>query len=55
METLGKGDWILLLQLDSYPELNMYWCDAGRLYFWIRLPDLKARRFDQVWCILQTT
>ena len=29
------------------------WGDVGRLYFWIRDADLRARRFDATWLILQ--
>lgn len=49
----GRGDWRLLLQLDSDDTAGMMWGDVGRLYFWIRLPDLRARRFDRVWLVLQ--
>jgi uncharacterized protein YwqG len=27
--------------------------DAGRLYFWIRKLDLRARDFSRIWMILQ--
>jgi uncharacterized protein YwqG len=49
----GSADWRLLMQLDSDDEAGMMWGDAGRLYFWIREADLRERRFDKVWLILQ--
>ncbi|CAN5869441.1 hypothetical protein BH23ACT12_BH23ACT12_03770 [soil metagenome] len=50
----GTSDWVLLLQLDSDPSANLNWGDAGMLYFWIPRPDLRDRRFDRVWAILQS-
>jgi uncharacterized protein YwqG len=49
----GIKDWTLLLQLDSDDAADMMWGDAGRLYFWIRKQDLRARDFSRVWMILQ--
>jgi hypothetical protein len=64
----AAGAWQLLLQLDShilpkYPGLaanprateegEWSWGDAGRLYFMIREPDLKAARFDRTCFVLQ--
>jgi uncharacterized protein YwqG len=46
-------DWRLLLQVDSDDGAHMMWGDAGMLYFWIRQDDLRARRFDKAWLILQ--
>jgi uncharacterized protein YwqG len=48
-----KYDWRLLLQVDTDETARMMWGDAGRLYFWIRDQDLRARRFDKAWMILQ--
>ena len=45
--------WRLLLQLDSDDEAGMMWGDSGMLYFWIREEDLRERRFDEAWLILQ--
>lgn len=47
--------WQLLLQLDSLAmdEFELNFGDDGALYFYIRTEDLKARRFDRVWVILQ--
>lgn len=50
----GVSDWVLLLQLDSDPSANLNWGDAGMLYFWIPRQDLRDRRFDRVWAILQS-
>ena len=46
-------DWRLLLQVPSLEEANMMWGDAGCLYFCIRQSDLKVRRFERCWMILQ--
>jgi uncharacterized protein YwqG len=48
-----KYDWRLLMQIDSDDAAKMMWGDAGRLYFWIRDQDLRERRFDKAWMILQ--
>jgi uncharacterized protein YwqG len=31
----------------------MMWADLGRVYFWIREEDLRERRFERAWAILQ--
>jgi uncharacterized protein YwqG len=49
----GAREWQLLLQLDSDDACSMMWGDLGRLYFWMRRPDLAARAFDRAWMILQ--
>jgi uncharacterized protein YwqG len=46
--------WRLLFQLDSDPNAEMMWIDAGCLYFWIRDDDLRQRRFDDCWMIMQS-
>jgi uncharacterized protein YwqG len=46
-------EWRLLLQIDSLDENNMMWVDSGRLYFWIKENDLKAKNFDKAWFALQ--
>lgn len=49
--------WRLLLQLDTVEsdrdDFELMFGDCGRLYFYIREPDLKARAFDKVWMISQ--
>lgn len=50
----GAADWVLLLQLDSDPSANLLWGDSGMLYFWIPRQDLRDRRFDRVWAIIQS-
>ncbi len=50
----GALSWQLLLQVDSDEAAGMRWSSAGRLYFWIEQPALKARRFDNVWLALQS-
>jgi len=44
----GKHAWQLLLQIDSDPNADMSWSDAGSVYFFIRSEDLKAQNFDRV-------
>ena len=48
-----RYDWHLLIQVDSDEAAHMMWGDSGRLYFWMRDQDLRARRFDKSWMILQ--
>ena len=45
--------WSLLMQVESNEDLGMMWGDMGRLYLWITDEDLKARRFEKSWLILQ--
>ena len=45
--------WNLLMQVESNEDLGMMWGDMGRLYLWITDEDLKARRFEKSWLILQ--
>jgi uncharacterized protein YwqG len=48
------ANWRLLLQMDTDEEgPGWMWGDVGRIYFWIKQQDLAARRFDDVWLILQ--
>ena len=48
-------DWQLLFQLDTVAsgKFELMFGDCGRIYFYIRKEDLRARRFDRVWLILQ--
>jgi uncharacterized protein YwqG len=46
-------DWRLLLQVPSCEEAGMMWGDMGCLYYCIRDEDLRNRRFDRVWMVLQ--
>lgn len=48
-----SADWVLLFQLDSDSNAGMEWSDRGKLFFWIRKDDLKGRRFDKVYMIIQ--
>lgn len=45
--------WNLLMQVESNEDLGMMWGDLGRLYLWITDEDLRARRFEKTWLILQ--
>ncbi len=49
----GAADWRLLLQIDTDEEIGMMWGDCGMLYFFIRVEDLEAGNFDDVWMTLQ--
>lgn len=48
-------DWILLLQLSwlEGEESELMWGDCGRIYFYIRKDDLKNKRFEGAWLVLQ--
>lgn len=48
-------DWLLLFQLDTveHNDFELMFGDCGRIYFYIRREDLKRRRFDRIWLILQ--
>ena len=46
-------EWTLLFQLNSIDEAEMMWGDCGNLYFWIKMQDLKAKKFENCWQILQ--
>ena len=47
-------DWLLLLQIDTDAGAKMRWANNGMVYYWIRQADLRARRFDQSWLVLQS-
>lgn len=47
------SEWVLLLQIDSEPDVGMMWGDMGKLYFCIRRKDLQAQRFEKVYCDFQ--
>lgn len=53
----ASKQWRLLLQLDTVESdadgFELMFGDCGRLYFYIRESDLKARNFDRVWMIAQ--
>ena len=45
--------WEMLFQIDSEEAPKMMWGDVGRLYFWIKKEDLKAKNFDNVIVLMQ--
>jgi hypothetical protein len=45
--------WRLLWQIDTDDAAGFMWGDGGRLYLLARDEDLKARRFDRAWLVLQ--
>lgn len=45
--------WRLLMQVDTDDEAGVMWGDCGMLYFWIPEESLAARRFEDVWLVLQ--
>jgi uncharacterized protein YwqG len=50
----GASEWRLLLQVDTQDDVTgMMWGDCGRLFYWIREPDLRARNWDRIWPVLQ--
>ena len=55
-EKEAPDKWLPLLQLDTVEDGDLtrdLVCDCGRLYFYITRDDLAARRFENVWLILQ--
>jgi uncharacterized protein YwqG len=48
-----QQNWRLVLQVDSCEAANMAWGDRGRLFVWMREPDIRARNFEASWTILQ--
>ncbi len=46
-------DWKLLLQIDSNEETDMMWCDYGKIYLWITKQNLKDKKFENSWLVLQ--
>jgi uncharacterized protein YwqG len=52
--SVGAMDWELLLQIDTDERIGMRWGDAGMIYYWITGTDLRARRFDDTWLVLQS-
>ncbi len=54
-ERTSVEDWQLLLQLDTVEQdgFELMFGDCGRIYFYIRKEDLKARQFDNIWLVLQ--
>ncbi|MFP2928781.1 YwqG family protein [Pyxidicoccus sp. 3LG] len=49
----GASEWTLLWQVGTDEELDLVWGSQGTLYLLIRNKDLRARRFDRAWLILQ--
>jgi uncharacterized protein YwqG len=49
----GANEWRLLLQIDSDERSKMMWGDVGRIYYWVRDADLRARSWERVWLCLQ--
>ncbi|WP_169713649.1 YwqG family protein [Paludifilum halophilum] len=49
-----SDDWVLLLQVDSDEEMGMIWGDLGMLYFCIAREDLRKKRFDRSWLVMQS-
>lgn len=48
-------DWLMLMQMDTIDNEKevMMFGDCGRIYYCIRKQDLKERKFDKIWLILQ--
>ena len=51
----AASDWTLLFQMASIEDedFELMFGDLGDLYFYIRKQDLKERRFDKAWLVLQ--
>ena len=54
-EQWSAQDWLPLFQLDSVEDgdFELMFGDCGRIYYYIRRDNLAARKFDDVWLILQ--
>lgn len=54
-EQWSAQDWLPLFQLDTVEDgdFELMFGDGGRIYYYIRRDDLAARKFDDVWLILQ--
>ncbi|GHO82032.1 YwqG family protein [Dictyobacter formicarum] len=52
--TKSANEWQLLLQVDSDERIGMNWPGAGMLYYWIKLADLQAQKFDSTWLVAQS-
>ncbi len=54
-ERTARDEWQLLFQLDTVETdaFELMFGDCGRIYFFIRKTDLKAKCFDNVWLVLQ--
>ncbi|GLV54450.1 hypothetical protein KDH_12970 [Dictyobacter sp. S3.2.2.5] len=51
----SANEWQLLLQVDSDERINMNWPGSGMLYYWIKLADLQAQKFDATWLVAQSS
>jgi uncharacterized protein YwqG len=49
-----KGDWLLLLQVDSNEQAGMRWASSGMLYYWIERQALADKNFEPTWLVLQS-
>src|SRR5579872_637878 len=49
----AASEWQLLLQIDSDEKLIWNWGAEGRVFYWIRLQDLRALDFEHVWGMLK--
>ncbi len=49
-----RGDWRLLLQIDSDPASGMRWGSAGRIFYWIESAPLKELQFENTWLVMQS-
>ena len=54
-EETAKERWMLLFQLDTVEgdDFELMFGDCGHIYFYITKEDLRERRFDRIWLILQ--
>lgn len=51
---IASREWRLLIQIDSDDDLRMNWWDAGRIYIFARVRDLKRGNVSKVVTITQT-
>ena len=52
---IAQDKWLPLFQLDTVEDgdFELMFGDCGRIYFYVTRDDLAARRFENVWLILQ--
>lgn len=50
----ADDSYFLLFNIAGVRHLEGWFGDAGHLQVWIRRSDLRARQFQQVWCLIRT-
>ncbi len=45
--------WQLLFQVDTSSETGFHWASGGILYYWIKDVDLREKKFENTWGMIQ--